>query len=308
MLCLDCVFAAPEFVLDATLYDSLPRRTRQINPDIVLIATEVNVFLHNFVLYDDPHERLRTDAETFLQLLQYSECPGQLKGYDCGLFRCERCPAPCRGEGNCKRNVQSTTHQRASSKIGVIFSGVDNVLQTTSQVVCKCFPKLSGSSILESKTGVEMISAPSRQLCSGRYGVDLAAATATTACRLRWETDAKDAVTVLTKLLELKTRNSARRDVATLVEGNVKTKVKTRTSARRDFAMLVEDKVETKTFLKGSVIKLVPLSASDNTAGSAFSSAHDMESDNDEDSDEHGVEEECDNVTESLTMTGSGNK
>ncbi len=91
------------------------------------------------------------------------------------------------------------------------------------------------------------ISAPSRQLRSGRRGVDLAAALAASTRRLWWETDVEDAVTVLTELAEVKTRNSKQRDVVTLVEGNVETKVKARTSARRDVATLVKGKVETKT-------------------------------------------------------------
>jgi hypothetical protein len=68
--------------------------------------------------------------------------------------------------------------------------------------------------------------------------------------------------------------------------------------------------VETRTLLKGSrVIKLVASSDSaDDTAGSASSSAHDMESDHNKDSDKDGVEEECDNVTESLLTADSGDK
>ncbi len=47
--------------------------------------------------------------------------------------------------------------------------------------------------------------------------------------------------------------------------------------------------------------------ASDNTAESAFSSAHDIKSDNNEHSDDDGIEEVCDKVTESLAAD-SGEK
>lgn len=45
VLCLDCSFSSREFITNLTIYDSLQRRTRQINPEVATIVKEVNYFV-----------------------------------------------------------------------------------------------------------------------------------------------------------------------------------------------------------------------------------------------------------------------
>ncbi len=52
VLCLDCLMSTPEFVNDMTFYDSLVRRTRQVNPYVLSIVKAVNWFVHNFILHE----------------------------------------------------------------------------------------------------------------------------------------------------------------------------------------------------------------------------------------------------------------
>ena len=212
VLKLDCSLSTPEFVLDATLYDSLRRRTRQINPEVSLIANSVNDFLHNFVLHDDELKARRVDNETFLRRLKYAECPAQLNGYDCGLFAVGVVLHLVEG-----KDVASTTfnQQQISGlrvKLASYFSAaLGNELNTASQVVRNCFPQLRGSSILDS-TGLEVISVPSRQ-----HREEVAVETAATGTRrVQWESDVEGAVTVLAEL----TQDDVAEDVETREESD----------------------------------------------------------------------------------------
>ena len=86
VLCLDCSISTPEFINDMTFYDSLVRRTRQVNPDVLRIVKVVNFFIHNFLLHEKKHAHLRDSDAALIGRVHYCDCPMQKNGFDCGLF------------------------------------------------------------------------------------------------------------------------------------------------------------------------------------------------------------------------------
>ena len=158
VLCLDCSFGTPLFVTNVTLYDSLRRRTRQINPNVAGILKEWNFFICHFILHARKHEDLRQTDEALLQNVQYRDCPRQLNGYDCGLFAVGIILHLVEGKDIGTETFTQEHITNLRSELVTVFASDDGAAsETTSRVVRSCFPQLNGSSILDS-FGVEVVS------------------------------------------------------------------------------------------------------------------------------------------------------
>ena len=157
VLCLDCSFSTSEFFANLTLYDSLIRRTRQINHNVASIVKDINFFVHSFILHDKQHKHLRDTDEALIQRVQYGDCPIQENGFDCGLFAVGIILHVIEGK---RINTETFKQQHVTnlrSRLATVFAGDSTELGTTSQVVRECFPQLRGSSILDS-FGLEVVS------------------------------------------------------------------------------------------------------------------------------------------------------
>jgi hypothetical protein len=158
VLCLDCSFETSLFVTNVTLYDSLRRCTRQINPNVAGILKEWNFFICHFILHARKHEDLRQTDEALLQNVQYQDCPRQLNGYDCGLFAVGVILHLVEGKDIGTETFTQEHITNLRSELVTVFASDDGAAsETTSRVVRSCFPQLNGSSILDS-FGVEIVS------------------------------------------------------------------------------------------------------------------------------------------------------
>jgi hypothetical protein len=156
VLCLDCSFGTPAFIENVTLYDSLKRHTRQINPNVAGILKECNFFICHFILQARKHEDLRQTDEALLQKVEYRDCPRQLNGFDCGLFAVGIILHLVEGKDI---GTETFTQQHITNLRSEFFASDNGAASgTTSQVVRSCFPQLNGSSILDSFGAVEVMS------------------------------------------------------------------------------------------------------------------------------------------------------
>ena len=163
VLCLDCSFSSREFITNLTIYDSLQRRTRQINPDVATIVKEVNYFVRFYILQEEEHEHLRLTDEALLKRVEYGECPRQLNGFDCGLFAVGIVLHLVEGKVITMETFTQQDITGLRAKLTAVFGGEGTGLGTTSQVVRACFPKLNGSSILDT-FGVEVLDVPAAEV------------------------------------------------------------------------------------------------------------------------------------------------
>ncbi|KAI2505724.1 hypothetical protein MHU86_8686 [Fragilaria crotonensis] len=152
-----------EFITNLTIYDSLQRRTRQINPDVATIVKEVNYFVRFYILQEEEHEHLRLTDEALFKRVEYGECPRQFNGFDCGLFAVGIVLHLVEGKVITMETFTQQDITGLRAKLTAVFGGEGTGLGTTSQVVRACFPKLNGSSILDT-FGVEVLDVPAAEV------------------------------------------------------------------------------------------------------------------------------------------------
>ena len=157
VLCLDCCFSTPEFVANVILYDSLKRRTRHVNHNVITIVKDVNFFLQSFILHEKKHEHLRETDKALIGRLHYGDCPIQDNGFDCGLFAVGIVLHLIEGKDIYSETFTQKHITNLRSRLATVFEGDGAESGTTSQVVRGCFPQLRGSSIL-GMYGLEVVS------------------------------------------------------------------------------------------------------------------------------------------------------